>query len=370
MPSASLLLPEASRLIHIGPHKTGSTAIQVALQEAGGTLEQHGAFYATGPRHRPDKAGWALGLKGRPAGTGQPPIERWHSLVRKVADAGERRVCVSNEDFGRATAEQASRIVDDLGGDRVHVVAVARRLDRYLPSQWQERVKAGDRRGFEDWLRVVLDLDNPDYSWDRLNVWHAHDLASLVGRWVDVVGPERFTLIASDEQDRALLPHAFEDLLGLPQDTLKPNPQRSNRGLSWAETEMVRATNQHCAEAGWSRAERRRFVKGGVLRELQSRPTPPGPRNPPLPGWALEQVRRLSEQRVAQVRELGVRVVGDLDALRVPDSVTAVDGPVELPEVDVAVAGAAIAAVMRVALGAAAGAGDGATDGSGADEDE
>ena len=73
---------------------------------------------------------------------------------------------------------------------------------------------------------------------------------------------------------------------------------------------------------------------------------------------------------MAQVRELGVRVVGDLDALRVPDSVTAVDGPVDLPELDVAVAGAAIAAVMRVALGAAAGAGDGAAHGSGADEDE
>jgi hypothetical protein len=348
-------LPQGARLVHIGPHKTGSTAIQVALQEAGDTLERYDAFYATGPRHRPDRAGWALGLKGRPAGSEQPPIERWHALTRKVADAGERRVCISNEDFGRATAEQVRTIVDELGGDRVHVVAVARRLDRYLPSQWQERVKAGDRRSFEDWLRVVLDRDSDDYDWDRENVWFSHDLGRLVPRWVEVLGPERFTLIVSDETDRTLLPYTFEDLLGLPQETLRPNAARSNRGLSWGETELVRAINVQAAERGWTRAQRRPFLKQGVLRDMQTRATPPGPKNPPFPDWAIDTVRRLGDERAEQIATLGVRVVGDAESMRIPADVPVVSGPVELPTVSAETAAAAVTAAMQVSLGEGSG---------------
>ena len=115
-------------------------------------------------------------------------MKHWKQLVREVADAGDQRVCVSNEDFGRATPRR-SAAGRGLGGDGVHVVAVARRLDRYLPSQWQERVKAGDRRSYDDWLRVVLDTTDDEFAWDRKNVWFSHDIGDLVARWVaDVVG--------------------------------------------------------------------------------------------------------------------------------------------------------------------------------------
>jgi len=352
-PPTDLLLPEGARLVHIGPHKTGSTAIQVALKHAGAELERHGAFYATGVGHRPDKAGWALGLRGRPYGAPQPPMERWESLARKVAAAGERRVCISNEDFGRADDDQVRRIVDDLGGDRVHVVAVARRLDRYLPSQWQERVKAGERRSFEEWLEVVLDLEAPEFDWHRFNVWHAHDLEQLISRWTKVVGQDRFTLVVGDDQDRELLPRTFEDLLGLPRGLLRPDPSRSNRGLTWAETEMVRALNELVEQAGWSREQRRRYVRYGLLTELQSRPAPDGPKAAPFPDWALERVRALSEQRVRQIRDSGVRLVGAPKGMRVPDHVVAAGSslPESLPDLDVRVAAVAILSVMRVAIG-------------------
>ncbi|WP_372728236.1 hypothetical protein [Nocardioides sp.] len=357
-----LLLPPGARLVHIGPHKTGSTAIQVALQEARTDLAAHGVHYATGRRHRPDKAGWALGLKGSPAGSTRPPRERWDELVQQVAEAGEQRVCISNEDFGRATKAQAEEIVTAFEPERVHVVAVARRLDRYLPSQWQERVKAGDRRSFEDWLRVVMDRDNPEKNWDRHNVWFSHDVARLVNRWVKVVGPERFTLIVSDESDRVLLPHTFEDLLGLPQDTLKSHPTRSNRGLSWAETELVRCVNESVAEHGWSRPERRRFVKQGVLKDMASRPAPAGPKSPPFPAWALDQLRELSERRVEQIQTSGVRIVGDPESMRLPDDVPVAAGPADAPGVSGDVAAAAVAAVIRVALAQGDESGDSAGD--------
>ncbi len=343
-------LPEGSRLVHIGPHKTGSTAIQVALQEARPQLADHGVVYASGRGHRPDKAGWALGIRGRPAGSEQPPMKHWKSLVREVADAGDQRVCVSNEDFGRATPQQITRLVRDLGGDAVHVVAVARRLDRYLPSQWQERVKAGDRRSYDDWLRVVLDTVDDEFAWDRKNVWFSHDVGELVSRWTEVVGDDRFTLILSDENDRELLPRSFEDLLGIPAGTLKPNPSRSNRGLSWAETELVRAVNGIVEEQGWSRPQRRRYVKAAVLADMQRRPAPPGPKSPPLPAWAADDLRARSERRIQQVRSMGARIVGDPESMRVPDDVPVATPPLEPPGLDLGIAAAAVAAVVELAL--------------------
>lgn len=337
--------------MHIGPHKTGSTAIQVALVEAGETLAAHGVAYVTGASHRPRKAGWALGIRGRPAGTEQPPIEHWERFAQAVAAARHPRVCVSNEDFGRATPEQIDQVVDDLGGHRVHVVAVARRLDRYLPSQWQERVKAGDERPYDEWLRIVLDTDDPEQDWDRRNVWFSHDVEALVTRWVDKVGPDRFTLIVGDEADRDQLPRTFEAMLGLPVGTLKPNPAKSNRGLSWAETELIRTVNQTVADRGWTRPQRRRFLVKGVLADMQGRPAPDGPKSPPLPEWARDRLRELSDRRVEQVRSLGVRVVGDPEVLRMPADVPTAPTPLEPPALPIEVAANAIAAVMVEAHG-------------------
>jgi len=315
----SLLVPRGTRLVHIGPHKTGTTAVQVALDREADVLPAHGVTYVGGvDYHRPARAGWALGLRGRPVGKRVPDIRQWERLVRQVAEAGTPRVCVSNEDFGRARPPQIRRIVDDLGGDRVHVVAVARRFDRYLPSQWQQRVKAGDTRAFGDWLHAVLDTGE-ERSWNRQNVWFAHDTAALVSRWVDVVGPDRFTLIVADENDPDRLMRSVEGLLGLPQGLLQTYPDRSNRGLTWAETELVRALHTELDLRGVSRAGRRTLMRTRVIADMLALETvPAGPRRPPFPEWAARRVAELSDQRVQALREARCRVIGDIEGLRAP----------------------------------------------------
>ena len=315
--SESLLIPPAGRLVHIGPHKTGSTAIQVALHEAREGLAAHDVHYA-GDAARPRRAGWALGIAGAPAGKPRPPREHWDRLVAEVAGAGGQRVCVSNEDFGRATPDQVREVVGGLGGDAVHVVAVARRLDRFLPSQWQERVKAGQVKSYEQWLEVVLAEESD--AWDWRNVWRAHDVEALVERWTAEVGAERFTLIVSDDTDRELLPRTFESLLGLPEGLLVVQPDRSNRGLSWSEVELVRSLNIASHKSGWSGEVHDQLVKGHVVRTLRSLPRSDlGARTPPLPSWAVDRVREISDARVKALGRLGVRVVGDPELLRLPD---------------------------------------------------
>ena len=149
----------------------------------------------------------------------KPTLSRPAAVVRvrwsdEVAEAGEVRVCVSDELFGKARARVAAKIVRDLGGGRAHVLAVARRYDAYLPSQWQERVKAGRTETYDEWLRIVLGSEPHQ---ERSNVWVAHDTPALVRRWTRLVGAEHFTLVVADETDHGQLPRLFEQMLGLPR---------------------------------------------------------------------------------------------------------------------------------------------------------
>ena len=63
---------------------------------------------------------------------------------------------MSDENYARAERSVAERIVRDHGGADVHVITSARRLDRLLPSYWQERVKMGHNGSWETWLQAIL----------------------------------------------------------------------------------------------------------------------------------------------------------------------------------------------------------------------
>jgi hypothetical protein len=349
MAEGSRPVPPGTVLLHIGPQKTGSTAIQVAFKLARDELEAEGVFYATRGRPRPAVVGWALGLP-QPAGASRPSIDAWESFAARVAGSRAERVFVSNEDFSRAKPELIPKILADLGGrDRVRVVLVARRLDLFLPSQWQERVKAGDQRPYDEWLRVVLDRTSDERSWDRWNVWRSHDLRLLVNRWARHIDADRISVVVLDETDRRKLPAAFEHLLGLPDGTIRPM-SRINRGLTWGECEMLRGINEAFDERGWPKDVRRRFVRDQILSDLRARTPPPGRKTPPLPDWAVDTLRTISERRIAFLGERGVDLIGDLELLRVPDDVETVSGPFPEAQIPRQAVGEVVTALIAASL--------------------
>ncbi len=312
---SDLLLPEGTRLVHVGPQKTGTTAIQSMMWAAREELVEHGVVYA-GDSARPRRAGWAIGLPGGPPE--RPDISHWQGLVDQVRDAGDRRVLISDENYARAKDDQAARIVEDLGGDRAQVLVFARRLDRFLPSQWQERVKYGMTSSFDDWLHRVFGDDESD--WERWHVWMGHDVGALVDRWARVVGPDRLTLVIADDSDRGQLVRVFQGLLGIPDGVLDPRQSSgpANQSLTWAEAEVLRLVMREYAAQGHTRHEctllGRAIVKGLRLTSAELS----GPKAAVLPDWAYQRVHELSEERVERVRALPVRVVGDPEWLRVP----------------------------------------------------
>jgi hypothetical protein len=112
---AAVLLEPGTRLLHIGPHKTGTTAIQGALHLARERLAAEGVVY---PGRGRQPLWPILAVTGQPAllGGPRPEISYWDSLVRDVRAAGDQRVVLSSEFFAEADDATARRVIADLAG--------------------------------------------------------------------------------------------------------------------------------------------------------------------------------------------------------------------------------------------------------------
>lgn len=341
------LLPAGACLLHIGPYKTGSTAIQSAMHNARDRLGEHGVRYA-GRGTRDRRAGWAV-MERDPRGRDKPKIEEWHALVAEVREASDMRVCVSNEDFARLAPKYVERIAGDLGRDRLHVLAVARRFDRLLPSQWQERVKCHETLTYEEFLREVLD-DDSDHHVHRA-FWASHGVEGMAERWGSLVGNENFSVVVSDDMDRTLLLRTFERMLGLPEDFLELD-SKSNPSLPANGVEFVRRLNEAFdADDSLTDAAYFHLIQRGAIPRMKYAPRSESDEPiPPLPVWATERIAELSERRVDTLRELGVQVVGDPTVLLTkPDTdVTAFPDPPAVVSIDTAVK--AVEGVVEAAL--------------------
>lgn len=323
------VLPEKAVLLHIGPYKTGSTAIQASLAASRGRLAEFGVAYPGGWRRlmAPAYAVMEWSTRGHPV----PPISAWETYAATVQGLADRRVCISTEDFGRLRAiDKINRIADDLGRDRLHVLAVARPFHRQLPSAWQERVKSHGTIRYQDWLEGVLGDDRRDESHRRF--WRSNDLAAVLRAWQHAVPANRFHLVIADETDRSHLLRVFEALLGLPDHFLQLQPA-ANASLDPTVIELLRQFNQRFQAHTWPPDLYRRLIQDGMNRGFQTAgPDPEAAAIPALPAWAIERVRELTKTRIATIQDAGIVVHGDPATLQPPpDYQTANDTDFDSP---------------------------------------
>jgi hypothetical protein len=307
------VLPEGAVLVHIGPYKTGTTAIQFSLELHRDALLEHGVLYP-GKGHRQRRPGYAL-MGRTPSGLTPATAQEWDDLAKEVR-ATSRRVCISSEDLASAEVPAIRKLVDDLGPDRVHVLIVVRRLDRVLPSAWQERVKSwNETMSYDQWLRDVL-VEDPTSTGAARRFWRNHGVAQLLARWTEALPPEQCILLVSDEQDRTQQMRAFERLLNLPERLLTPG-RRDNTSLTLNRIEMIRRVNELFDTRDWDAEHRRNLIYRGLIKGLRRAPANEGETPiPPLPAWAVERVSELSDRRAAEVAGSGARVIGDPNGLR------------------------------------------------------
>ena len=267
--AALSLLPRDAILVHIGVHKTGTTALQADLKRSRSSLGQHGLALPNSTI-TPLRAGRAL-VGGEVAwdstASRQERLAMWTTFASDVA-AEPGRLILSSETLCHAGDRQAKRLIDDLGPSRVHLLVAFRPLAALLPSTWQQYLKSGKHSTYDEWLSGVL--AEPQRTRRPIAFWQRNDVAVQLARWSALLGADRVTAVVVDGRADLKVRRCIENLQGLPPGLLDPprDPGRSNRSLTVAEAEMLRQVNI-VARTSLSASE---YVQHGAPR---SRP-PPG----------------------------------------------------------------------------------------------
>lgn len=348
--SRAVAIPPGHVLLHIGLPKSGTTALQTAAAGRRRELRHAGVRYPGVGINQRLALSAAIGREA----TGSSRSARasdWRGLVAEVKRARER-VLLSYELVCAASEREAAVIVRDLGPERTHVVITVRAQASMLPSVWQQYVKTNVRLTFDEWARAVLgDEPDPDVT---PSFWLRHDLGEVCARWASVVGPDRVTVIVLDRDRPELLAQTFGGLLDVDPSLLEPERDGAseNRSLTYPEIELVRRLQDRARSGRLSERWRSELIMHGVAPALQSRRASKVDRaRVPVAEWVDAAARAQARSSVARVRELRVRVVGDLGVLAeggrtVPDA--EVDGPPR--RISVAAVAAAVAGVADVAL--------------------
>jgi hypothetical protein len=336
-----------SILLHIGPHKTGTTSIQALLASARDDLLALGVTYPgrLSAHHRAARA-----VLDRPIGWARdgvtPSEEAWHRLTRTARQASGVTV-ISSEFFSLCNADQRARVVEDLGRDRLHVLVAARNPGSLALSNWQQVLRSGTADDLDGWLRTHFHREAPGPA-DQ-GFWSTAEPATLVENWSQVIGVDRIQVVVIDETDRDLLPTTFEQLLGLPSGFLASRtPVAHNRSLTAPEAELLRqAISRTRDDLSWD--EFSLFYRAGyATRLLDARQPPPGEARSVLPPWAAEQAAAEAGSSISRLRASGVSVIGDLENLRpMPAGV----GEEQIEHVPVELAAEALAGVIIAAQG-------------------
>jgi hypothetical protein len=307
-------------LLHIGPHKTGSTTLQLAFHRNRSRLREQGVHYA-GSKTQPMTAAM-IASSGQMLPTLAPEAAAaWDDLVDEVHGTDSDRTVISSEFFCEADAAHAARILERLGPDQTQVVITLRPLARILASQWQQFVQNRLATSYPTWLSDVLSdfatTQTPSF-WKR----HRHD--ELVRRWATVAAePGRVTVVVVDERDPEGLLRTFEDLVEVRPGTLDPGDVSANRSLRHAEVELLRHFNEEWRSRGWSETDYTRLVRFGAVRHLQARRPRQDEARILTPAWAVARAQEISATVVEAVEETGVEVVDNDPADTAPVDVAA-----------------------------------------------
>jgi len=300
-------------LLHIGVHKTGTTAIQAALADAREDLEAHNVRYP-GKLQAHHRA--ALAVLGRPWGwnnRGGAVLDREHftRLVTRTHEA-PGRVVISSEFFCEAPEETAQQVVQELGD--VHVVVTLRNLGKLLPSSWQQYLKYGLTTAYPAWLEDVF--AHPGSSSMSPTFWKRHDHGAVIERWAAAAGADNVTVLILEDVDRSAMFESFAQLLGVPSDILTSRMNlTSNRSMTAAEAELLVRLNERVKkQMDWT--DYVRLVRRGVALGMVENRKPSSDEAPLItPEWALDAAAVEGENSASRIRASGVHVVGNLDAL-------------------------------------------------------
>jgi hypothetical protein len=235
--------------IHIGPHKTGTTALQTAFAGGARALVRAGVLYPRVCWHHPAQHRLAFAGKRR-ALPGRGGVPDFETELARLAVALRRsradRALISSEEFF-AWPETAIARLAELPVDRITVATFLRRPDDFLVSCFNQKVRQPGN-GFA--LPIGRFVRDPRAIAPEI------DYAACLGRWADAFGEA--AILLGIYEDGPPLPRMLAHL-GLPGDFL-PNPPDVNRSVAGAVAECLR----HAKVAGLPEGVQRKLLKRAV----------------------------------------------------------------------------------------------------------
>jgi hypothetical protein len=323
-------------VIHAGFHKTGTTALQHALNHSVGGLNNHGWHYPVishGASQSDSalalgKRGW--GWKGR--GAKVIPLRVWTKLVAKI-NCDKRNIVISSEFLSELDADAIQQIKKAFPERDIEIVFTLRALDKLFPSNFQQTLKAGGDLDYDTWLsRILADYDKGQ----RSAFWKRNKHSAVISKWIDVFGVERVTVVTANESDSQALFTRFSKVLGLPQGVLQKSPSSGmNRSLTLEEMQLLLSVNcLYPKQSNWN--EYQTFVKRGFVDLLTASPVQANEKGSVLkvPKEQAKRILEICEIEFENLKALDVKVVGALDELA-PGKVMVGDNA-EVTSIDIA----------------------------------
>lgn len=265
----------ATVILHVGPYKTGTTALQKAFSANVDLLVRHGILYPQTGRLGDSHAVFAEALlRGDRSGLAD--------LSREAE--GWRTVLISCEHLSALHPAGLKALRDTFPKAAFRVAYALRRLVRLWPSHWAELVKHSQFLSFPGYLaRVTQREDRPFFA----PILPARQLDRLA----DVFGVSALHLSLYDQSQAEGVdqgPAFIDDLLGLGQIAPAFATPRANPSPPDMETALVYLLGRHAGPRAKHLTKRAARV---LLLELLRRDSPP-PWLQPLQ-TALSQTERI-----------------------------------------------------------------------------
>lgn len=260
----------------------------------------------------------------------------WDRLRAEIA-AWPGTALISHEFFAAASAGQARRMVEQLAPAQVDLVVTAREPLGLFAASWQESLKNKAVASIEDYSRTESSRSTDIWNWRTL------DLRLVLERWSGAVPFANIHVLPLDTSaPRDDIWHRFAGLLQLAPDAYDLNDSFPNESMGVVEAETLRRVNAHLDS--FSNA----FDRGVYLRTFLADEllVPRGGERFWPSAERIAECRARGDAAIDWLRDHAIDVVGDIEALRVPEDLPARRTPDSVTDAEVAATATELAAAL------------------------
>jgi hypothetical protein len=322
--------------IHIGLPKTATSYLQTIIWSNRPQLRRAGIVVPGAERR--DHLWSSRQVREDPALERAPRRHRtaW-TRVRKELESSPGTGLISHEFFAAASAEQAARMVEELGDAEVHVIVTAREPLGLFTASWQESLKNGATTPMDQYARRESPRSTAIWNWRTL------DLRMVLERWSAAVPQQRIHVLVLDPSaPREDVWQRFAGVLGIDPGVCDLSQSFPNQSMGVAEAETLRRVNDRLE--GFTRG----LDKGVYIRTFlaDERLVPRnGEKFWPHPEQ-VEECRARGRRTVEFLRATDFDVIGSLENLLVPEQIQPRRLPDSVTDAEVAEVAVSLVATM------------------------